>query len=360
MTEAPNKIIPNSFQTPNFFVDECMSLLTGNEFKCLSFLARKTFGWQKRSDRISKSQIIAATGLANETVDKTMNTLVGFGLVLRISENNPQNTGTEWALQTDDSLVRFDILEDRQEKAASAQRQKTEKGRQKLAEKRGGLLDNPPSDGVSVEQTAVKGGIVEQFGGEIVQQSGGRSVGQSPQKPIKTKENMGANAPAFSAEEAPNKSTSRKRDKSTPAPEKPLEERIADFPADCQTAAELMLDVFNVKPPEKPGPGEKGGDYALWVNGLRALLKVAREYGVPFEKAMRLTYERWRNQPFDVAHPGALKKSMTSLLAQYSRNLRPEEAPEAPDTAPTEPGTVPSPELRSRMQEILARRKSKK
>ena len=93
MTDPPSKILPNSFQTPNFFVDECMSLLTGNEFKCLSFLSRKTFGWQKRSDRISKSQIMAATGLANETVDKAMNSLVEFGLVLRVSENNPQNAG---------------------------------------------------------------------------------------------------------------------------------------------------------------------------------------------------------------------------------------------------------------------------
>jgi|GEM_PF-2462291 len=350
MTDSPNKIIPNSFQTPNFFVDECMALLSGNEFKCLSFLARKTFGWQKRSDRISKSQIMAATGLANETVDKTMNTLVVFGLVLRISENNPQNTGTEWALQTDDSLVRFDALKERQEKASDLQRQKTEKGRQKLAERRGGLLDNPPSAGVSVGQTTARGEIVEQLGGGIVEQSGGGSVGQSPQKPIKTKENMGANAPAFSAEEAPENR----------AAEKSFAARIADFPADCQAAAELMLDVFNVRPPEKPGQGEKGGDYALWVNGLRALLKVAREYDVPFEKAMRLTYERWHNQPFDVAHPGALKKSMTSLLAQYSRNLHTEAAAEVPVSAPAEPGTVPSPELRSRMEEILARRKSHK
>ncbi|MCX6067536.1 MAG: hypothetical protein NT121_17560 [Chloroflexi bacterium] len=215
-------------------------------------------------------------------------------------------------MQTDDSLVRFDILGDRQEKAASAQRQKTEKGRQKLAEKRGGLSDNPPSDGVSVEQTPRLGGIVGQLGGEIVGQLGGGSVGQSPQKPIKTKEKMGAVAPAFPAEKEP----------ANPASEKPLAERIAAFPADCQIAAELMLEVFNVRPPEKPEPGEKGGDYALWVNGLRALLKVAREYDVPFEKALRLTYERWFHQPFDVAHPGALKKAMTSLLAQYPRSPR--------------------------------------
>ncbi len=341
MTDSPNKILPNSFQTPNFFVDECMSLLTGNEFKCLSFLARKTFGWQRRSDHISKSQIMAATGLANETVDKSMNSLVEFGLVLRISENGPQNTGTEWGLQTDDNLVRFDLLDERQEKLASSQRQKTEKGRQILAEKRGGLSDNPPSGEVSVGQRPGQGENVEQLGGGIVAQSEGGSVGQSPQKPIKSKENMGANAPQFPAE-------------------KSLDQRIAEYPADCQAAARQMLDVFNVKPPERPGFGEKGGDYALWVNGLRALIKVTNEYDVPLEKAMRLTYERWRNQPFDVAHPGALRKSMTSLLAQYSRNLRPEVEPDIPRATPVEPGFVPSQEIRLRMEKNLSRLKSEK
>ena len=69
MTDSPNKIIPNSFQTPNFFVDDCMAYLTGNEIKCVIVLSRKTFGWQKRSDRISKPQLIEATGLNGETLD---------------------------------------------------------------------------------------------------------------------------------------------------------------------------------------------------------------------------------------------------------------------------------------------------
>ncbi len=70
MTEPSSKIIPNSFQTPNFFVDACLAYLTGNEYKCLSFLARKTFGWQKRSDRISKSQIALVTG--NRCINRSM------------------------------------------------------------------------------------------------------------------------------------------------------------------------------------------------------------------------------------------------------------------------------------------------
>jgi hypothetical protein len=71
-SDTPSKIIPNSFQTPNFYIDECMQYLTGNEVKCLVFIARKTFGWQKRSDRVAKLQIIMATGLGNETTDKVM------------------------------------------------------------------------------------------------------------------------------------------------------------------------------------------------------------------------------------------------------------------------------------------------
>jgi phage replication O-like protein O len=352
MTDTTSKILPNSFQTPNFFVDECMALLTGNEFKCLSFLARKTFGWQKRSDRISKSQIIAATGLANETVDKTMNTLVGFGLVLRMAENNPQNTGTEWALQTDDSQVRFDLLLDRQEKAVEAQRQKTEKGRQKLAEKRGGLSNNPPSEGVSVEQKPAEGEIVEQLGGRIVGQSGGGSVGQSPQKPIKAKENMGASAPASPAE-----NQSEKPDEL--ADENPLETRIASFPTEYQETVRLMLDLFGVRPPEKPEPDQKGGEYALWLKGIRDLLKLIQEYNVPLEKAMRLTCERWNNRPFDVSHPGALKKTMTSLLAQVSRQKLSKSKPEIPqEITPPEPGAVPSNELQARMEALRNRRKT--
>ncbi|RPH61992.1 MAG: hypothetical protein EHM81_03125 [Chloroflexi bacterium] len=355
MSDTPSKILPNSFQTPNFFVDDCMALLTGNEFKCLSFLARKTFGWQKRSDRISKSQIMAATGLANETVDKAMHALVGFGLVLRTAENNPQNTGTEWALQTDDSRVRFDLLLERQEKSTEAQRQKTEKGRQKLAEKRGGLSNNPPSEGVSVGQKPAGGEIVEQLGGGIVGQSGGGSVEQSPQKPIKAKEKMVADAPASPVEEPTPKTTVETLDE--PA-DNPLEARTAAFPEDCQTTVRLMLELFGLHPPESPARGEKGGDYALWIKDIRDLLKVAREYDAPLDKALRLTCERWRSQPFDVAHPGALKKSLTSLLAQVSHNLRPESVPETPKDASPGPGSVPNDELRARMAALRARHKT--
>lgn len=101
---GPSKIIPNSYQSPNFLVDVVMRLLSGNEQKCVDAICRKTFGWQKRTDRISKSQLVALTGLGENTVDTCMATLVKFRVVLRVSESMG-NKGVEWGIQTDDAKI---------------------------------------------------------------------------------------------------------------------------------------------------------------------------------------------------------------------------------------------------------------
>lgn len=48
---------PNYTQTPNIYLDELMSELTGSEFKVLMYITRRTFGFSKRSDNISLNQI---------------------------------------------------------------------------------------------------------------------------------------------------------------------------------------------------------------------------------------------------------------------------------------------------------------
>ena len=77
-----------------------------------------------------------------------------------------------------------------------------------------------------------------------------------------------------------------------------------------------MFEVFRLLPPERPAPTAKGGDFALWINGIRSLEKLAKDYAVPLEKAMRLAHAHWNRAPFNLAHPGALKKVMASALAQ--------------------------------------------
>jgi hypothetical protein len=155
---------------------------------------------------------------------------------------------------------------------------------------------------------------------------------------------LGADAPVFSVE-------------------KTEENRIWDFPQDLQEGARLMQAVFNVKPPERPNTHEKGGDFALWVLGLRALLKVAREYGVPLEKAMQLTYRRWNERPFDVAHPGALKKTMTSVLAQYTSRTKTQKSgvQDIPQPQPVLTGAsvaLPNSSIQARIEALRARHKN--
>ena len=284
-----------------------MALLTGNEYKCLSFVARKTFGWQKRSDRISKSQIAAATGMNQETVDRSMNALLHFGLVLRVAENDQRyNVGNEWALQTNDELIRFDLLEERLNGLTDKRVIRTTKARQKKADRKAGegTVDEQPGGGVD-EQPG--GTVDEQPGGGVDEQPGGTVDEQPTQKPIKAKENMGAaapgspvgkiekrnvpenvgaNAPETSGETSSESSrtigessetfsqnagtfpqkagTFPEPSESSPA-ETALETRIAAFPEETRETVRLMLQLFGVRPPEKPAPNEKGGDFALWL-----------------------------------------------------------------------------------------------
>lgn len=132
-------------------------------------------------------------------------------------------------------------------------------------------------------------------------------------KELSKKENMGAAAPARSA----TKPVKPKMDGQSAA-EKTIPERIADFPTDCQPGAELLLETFNLHPPEKPAAGQKGGDFALWINGLRELAKIAADYDTPLDLALHRTWQRWNQAPFNVSHPGALVKTMTGVLAQSS------------------------------------------
>ena len=151
---------------------------------------------------------------------------------------------------------------------------------------------------------------------------------------LSKKENMGAAAPARSAAPKSTKPVKPRRDGKS-ADEKTIPERIADFPVDCQPGAKVLLETFNLRPPEKPATGEKGGDFALWINGLRELTKIAADYDTPLELALRRTWQRWNQAPFNVSHPGALAKTMTSVLAQASagQNQALEPAPTALEQA---------------------------
>lgn len=68
-------------QVPNCLIDDLLPHLTGAQAKVLLFLIRKIRGYHKQSDRISRSQICAGTGLNSGTVSRTVHDLTDRGLI---------------------------------------------------------------------------------------------------------------------------------------------------------------------------------------------------------------------------------------------------------------------------------------
>jgi len=119
-------LIPNSFQTPNIYIDRYMHLLTDSELRVLFYTIRRTFGFQKVSDRISISQYVDGkknqegesldygTGLARASVIKALDSLIAFGFMLKDSENNPVlNNGCAYSLQLDEQHIDLPGLQKR-------------------------------------------------------------------------------------------------------------------------------------------------------------------------------------------------------------------------------------------------------
>lgn len=77
-----NEFIPNSFQISNAVIDEYLSKMSGNAWKCYGLIVRKTRGWQKTHDSLSISQIQKFTGIRKEeTVQKAIDELIALGLI---------------------------------------------------------------------------------------------------------------------------------------------------------------------------------------------------------------------------------------------------------------------------------------
>jgi len=66
----------------NQFIDEYLTILSGNSIKCYLFILRKTIGWNKEKDSISISQFMKNTGIKRaETITKSINELIGNKLI---------------------------------------------------------------------------------------------------------------------------------------------------------------------------------------------------------------------------------------------------------------------------------------
>jgi len=75
--------LPNFTQTPNQFIDEYMSQVSGSATKIYLAVCRKTIGWHKVTDYISISQLMEVTGLSNRAVIKALTELETIGLLVK-------------------------------------------------------------------------------------------------------------------------------------------------------------------------------------------------------------------------------------------------------------------------------------
>lgn len=91
--ETIKDISPNHTQIPNDYLDMFMPYLTGAEWKCLCYIARRTFGFQKRADQIAFSQfengittkygkvLDYGTGLSRPKISESLQRLIEVGLL---------------------------------------------------------------------------------------------------------------------------------------------------------------------------------------------------------------------------------------------------------------------------------------
>ena len=138
--------IPNTFQTPNIYVDRAMQYLGCDELRCLLFATRHILGWKDRVDertakisltmfekgfKTGKGEIYAGCGLSRPAIKTALDGLVEFGFFIRIGDAG--NDGQEWKLGTE---IDWPNLECRYAKSVEKKREKVAKAAKASGEKR--------------------------------------------------------------------------------------------------------------------------------------------------------------------------------------------------------------------------------
>lgn len=162
MTE--DRVIPNSFQTPNLYVDRAMQHLTDAELRCLIFATRHIFGWQdtiaSRQNTISLSMfengyewkrkdgtvfMCGGCGLNRTAISKAVNSLCTFGLLEKVGEATQD--GQTYHIG---EAPKWSDLEKRSAEKREKNCKRVSKATAIIVSKRGGTSDVPvSSDGNS-------------------------------------------------------------------------------------------------------------------------------------------------------------------------------------------------------------------
>jgi phage replication O-like protein O len=196
MTRA---LIPNSTQIPDIILDRWMAELSGAEFKVLLYVARRTYGFGKESDKISLNQMASGirrrdgtildlgTGLSRSGVKSACNSLIESGVLIRT--NNRSEEGRE----CEESTYRLNLFADPsevgQEKAYVGQKkaqvgQKGVRGRPESDRGVGQKLTPQETDQETAQETAAgsapdAGGALDEAAADLVEELVAEGVGRT-------------------------------------------------------------------------------------------------------------------------------------------------------------------------------------
>lgn len=75
--------VPNFTQIPNLLLEEHIKAMTEAEMRVALAIARKTFGWHKRQDKLSLSQLMDLTGMSRQGVINGIEAGIARGIIRR-------------------------------------------------------------------------------------------------------------------------------------------------------------------------------------------------------------------------------------------------------------------------------------
>jgi hypothetical protein len=157
-------IIPNSFSTPNDYIDASMEFLTSEEFKCLMFATRHLLGWQgglkgqpkamslsmfEHGYTAANGTVYGGTGLSRGAIVRALAGLADFGLLVKAGDKATPD-GQEWQLG---EAPDFEAMAARKEAQRAKAAERTAKARE--AKANAGQSDKPVTASQSDRPAAV-------------------------------------------------------------------------------------------------------------------------------------------------------------------------------------------------------------
>lgn len=301
MTDKNDKrnYIPNSFQTPNIYIDEYLHMLSGSEIKVLLYAMRRIFGFHKQTDRISVSQFCNGitgkegnqldhgTGLSRATVVGALNSLQKYGLMTKVSANEKkENEGAEYALTYMPS--KESPIKERYKTQKQRDKEKMEEVRKHIERpEEGSLSDRPRSN--------------EQNGGGLTDRTGvvySIETQYSSRNTEETQLKEGADAPKYDSkallEEAEAKSKMYKERLAENLEghdfkkKSPLD-NINDYPPEVQNVIKQFCKRWRIFPPPKGT-----SLYGKWIKDAKEVKRLIENTGLTAEVAMAEAYYDWK------------------------------------------------------------------